>query len=402
MEQGRVERLEHWGLMASVIKDIGLMDMIDGRLVPDEQERLTPGAAVAGMILKGLGFATRPLSFTPPFFANTPLDLLVREGIDATMCNRCKLGRTLEEASAYGCDLLCEALAGALWAHEGIARRFHHLDTTSFALTGASVPDRDAHAMHMTHGDSTDHRPDLQQAVLALLVSQDGGVPCVSKSWEGHPSDTQVCQQRAAALRRAVKDTPTPRSLVADATRSCEAHAVHLAPLGFITRIPATRKVVSQVMGQALQGDPWQPFDDHTRSQPLAWCHYGMAQRGLVVDAQAAVARAEATLKHAPQREDEASKKQRLHLQAQRFGAPEAAHEALAALATRWKDQGMVSSPLTEHTRAAGQGRPPPSTPLQASTWHIQVHVQADDTTMAQAKHAQACSILGTHIAPSA
>jgi hypothetical protein len=55
MESVRVERLDHLGLIAAVIKDLGLIDMIDRRLVPDEQERITPGEAVAGMILNGLG-----------------------------------------------------------------------------------------------------------------------------------------------------------------------------------------------------------------------------------------------------------------------------------------------------------------------------------------------------------
>jgi anti-sigma regulatory factor (Ser/Thr protein kinase) len=60
MEQVRLERLDHLGVIASVIKDIGLIDMRDRRLVPDAQERITPGEAVAGMILNGLGFANRP------------------------------------------------------------------------------------------------------------------------------------------------------------------------------------------------------------------------------------------------------------------------------------------------------------------------------------------------------
>jgi hypothetical protein len=70
-------------LIAAVIKDLGLIDMIDTRLVPDEQEEITPGEAMAGMLLNGLGFANRPLSLPPQFFANTPLDLLCREGIRA-------------------------------------------------------------------------------------------------------------------------------------------------------------------------------------------------------------------------------------------------------------------------------------------------------------------------------
>ena len=83
MEQVRVERLDHLGVIASVIKDLGLMDMINTRLVPDVQEVLTPGEAVAGMILNGLGFANRPLSLTPQFFASKPLDLLFHDGIRA-------------------------------------------------------------------------------------------------------------------------------------------------------------------------------------------------------------------------------------------------------------------------------------------------------------------------------
>jgi transposase len=286
MEQVRVERLDHLGLIASVIKDLGLMNMIDRHLAPDDQEVITPGEAVAGMILNGLGFAHRPLSLTPQFFANKPLDLLFREGIDAEMFNRFKLGRTLDELYAYGCDLLFEELALAICAHEGIDLRFNHLDTTSFALTGEYVPDRDEHAIRITHGYSKDHRPDLKQAVLELLVSQDGGVPFVSKSWDGNISDTRVFQERAEALLSAFKDTPSPRYLVADAKLYCEDNAAHLAQLGFITRMPATLKVVSQVISQALQQDTWQPFDDDTRYQPLELCHYGMAQRWLVVSSR--------------------------------------------------------------------------------------------------------------------
>lgn len=57
-----VERLDHLGLMAEVIKDLGLIDRMDVRLVPDRQEESTPGEAVAGMIRNGLGVANRPLS----------------------------------------------------------------------------------------------------------------------------------------------------------------------------------------------------------------------------------------------------------------------------------------------------------------------------------------------------
>ena len=94
MESVSVERLDHLGVVASVIKDLGLIEMIDARLLRHDQEEITTGEAVAGMILNGLGFANRPLSLTPQFFANKPLDLLFRPGVRADMFNRFKLGRT--------------------------------------------------------------------------------------------------------------------------------------------------------------------------------------------------------------------------------------------------------------------------------------------------------------------
>jgi hypothetical protein len=101
--------------------------------------------------------------------------------------------------------------------------------------------------------------------------------------------------------------------------------------------MPATLKLVSPVVAQALQSDTWQSFADHTRYQSLALCHYGMAQRWLVVSSPAAYARAEATLHNATQRDHAAITKQLFHLQAPRVCAPEAAQDALAAVAKRGK-----------------------------------------------------------------
>src|SRR5713101_4793692 len=192
MESFHVERLDHFGLLASVIKDLGLIGMIDARLVPDEQEAITPGEAVAGMILNGLGFANRPLSLTPQFFANKPLDLLFREGVEAELFNRFKLGRTLDEVYAYGCDLLFSELALATCTREGIDQRFNHLDTTSFSLSGDYVPASDEQAITDHPGLFKDPRTDLKPGGLGTMVSQDGGVPFVSKSWDGNTSDTKI------------------------------------------------------------------------------------------------------------------------------------------------------------------------------------------------------------------
>jgi transposase len=396
-----VERLDHLGLIAEVIKDLGLIGMIDARLVPDEQEVLTPGEAVAGMILNGLGFSNRPLSLTPQFFANKPLDLLFREGVHAELFNRFKLGRTLEEVSAYGGDLLFSELALAVCGQEGIDQRFNHLDTTSFSLTGDYVPESDEQAITITHGYSKDHRPDLKQAVLELMVAQDGGVPFVSKSWDGNTSDTQIFQERAKALMATFQHSPTPRYLVADSKLYNEDNAATLKTLGFITRIPNTLKLVVQVITQVLRGDTWHRLDDTTRYQRIELCHYGMAQRWLVVSSQGALERAEASITKACQREAEAIDKHLFHLQARRFETPEAAQAALATLEKAWKYHQVGSSRLIEHKHYASKGRPMPTSPTKSIAWQMQAQARPAQEQIAYYKECKACFVVGTNIVPS-
>ena len=372
--------------------------MIDARLVPDEQEEITPGEAVAGMILNGLGFANRPLSLTPQFFTNKPLDLLFRPGVRAELFNRFKLGRTLDEVHAYGCDLLLSELALAVCAQERIAQRFHHLDTTSFSLSGNYVPESDKQAIHITHGSAKDHRPDLKQGVLELLVSQDGGVPLVSKSWDGNTSDTPIFKERAEALMAAFARSPTPRYLVAEATLYTEDTAATLAQLGFITRIPGTLKLVSQVITQALQWDRWHRLDETTRYDCLELCHYGMAQRWLVVSSQAAMERAEASITTAQQRAWDAIEKPLLHVHAKRLETPEAAHAALQALSTSWRSHQLDASRVIDHKRSAGKGRPTPTSPLKAIEWQMQAQVRPAQEVIEAHKQQSACFVIGTNI----
>jgi transposase len=93
----KVERIDHLGIVAGVIQDLGIIDMIDSRIPPDEREEITTGEAIAGMIINGLGFSDRPISLTPQFFHGKALDILIREGITPDMLNRFKLGRSLDK-----------------------------------------------------------------------------------------------------------------------------------------------------------------------------------------------------------------------------------------------------------------------------------------------------------------
>src|SRR5262245_25752693 len=174
----------------------------------------------------------------------------------------------------------------------------------------------------------------------------------------------------------ALASAPTPRYLVSDAKLYTEDTATMLAKLGFITRIPGTLKLVSQVITQALRGNRWHRLDETTHYYGLELCHYGMAQRWLVVSSQAAMERAEARLPKAQQRAWEAIDKPLLHLQAKRFETPEAAQAALPALATSWRYHQLAASQVLAHQHYAGKGRPTPTSPLKAIAWQMYAQVR--------------------------
>jgi transposase len=207
----KVERLDHLGVVASVVKDLGIIEMIDARIPADEQENVTTGEAIAAMIVNGLGFTSQPLYMTPQFFENKPVEELFREGVSAEHFNRFKLGRALDDAFSYGCDLLFTEIALPVCEKERIDTRFNSLDTTTLSVTGEYIPDTDTEAVLITHGYSKDHRPDLKQACLELMSSQDGGMPLLSKAWNGNETDTEIFKTRTKALIEQFEASEGPR-----------------------------------------------------------------------------------------------------------------------------------------------------------------------------------------------
>ena len=400
MEKVKVERLDHLGVIAGVIKDLGVIEMIDDRIVPDDREEISTGEAIAGMILNGLGFSNRPISLTPQFFEGKPLDVLFREGVSSDHFNRFKLGRSLDKVYGYGCDLLFSEIAVSACVQEGIDVRFNSLDTTTFSLTGEYVPETDEQAIWITRGHSKDHRPDLKQVVLEVMVAHDGGVPFLSQSWDGNASDTEVFKERSAALIAQFEASETPRYLIADSKLYTKENAVNLARLLFMTRIPETLKVAQQVIDQALAFDQWQEIDGEEtyRYQRFDLCHYGMEQRWLVIYSQAAWQRGEKTVAKAVAKEHERVDKQLFHLQAQRFESQKAAYAARDKIAKSLRYHQIAHSTLIEHIQYARKGRPTKDTPIKAILWQIKADLTPDPEKILHRKQHKACFVLGTRI----
>ncbi|SCA62870.1 hypothetical protein SCG7086_AE_00340, partial [Chlamydiales bacterium SCGC AG-110-P3] len=300
------QRIDHLGIIAGVIKEIKLVELIDERVSVDDKEEISTGEAIAGMILNGLGFSNRPMTLTPQFFENKALEKLFREGVKADHFNRFKLGRSLDDCYDYGTGELFAEVAATVCAQEGVDQRFNSLDTSALALSGEYDCDADENAILITHGYSKDHRPDLKQAMIEMMVSQDGGVPLIFEALDGNSADTTVFRERATALMDNFKNSEAPRYLVADCklyTRETVQSALY--SIGFITRIPASISAEGETIIEAVNMPvkEWTMIDKENRYRSFDIEHYGCQQRWLVISSEQMRERAMKSIDKAKERE---------------------------------------------------------------------------------------------------
>jgi transposase len=293
-----VARLDHLGIAAGMMQDIGLKEMIDGYIGVDNQELLSTGEIISGMILNGLGFVSKPLMLFPEFFANKPVDILISEAANAELFNRHRLGRALDAVDEFGCEKLFDSIAFEAAQREGVDMRFVHNDTTSLAVTGTEYKECDVHEFKLAHGYSKDYRPDLKQLVQELLVSQDGGIPLAAKTWSGNASDTKILQQRAEEMLASFKAGGS-WCFVADSKLYAQQTAKSLNEMRFITRVPATLSSEKAAVRHALiNEDAWIKGEKGYKFQEQPSDQYQINnQRFIIVSSEQARIRSEATLK---------------------------------------------------------------------------------------------------------
>src|SRR5690242_11545178 len=132
----RVERLDHLGIVAGVCQEIGLAAYLDA-LAGARQQQVSVGSATVAMILNGLGFSNRRLYLVSQFFATKPVEHLLGPGITADMLHDDCLGRTLDWLYDHDPTALFAGIARQARQRFGVRARRVHVDTTSFAVSGA-------------------------------------------------------------------------------------------------------------------------------------------------------------------------------------------------------------------------------------------------------------------------
>jgi len=210
--------LDHLGLVAGMYDELGIGSLLD-RLLPPRRQ-VSVGQAVKAMVLSGLGFINQRLYLTPSFFADKPTARLLGAGLEPEHLNDDTLGRTLDELYEAGVTAVYLQIAPEAMRRLGLGVQACHLDSTRFHTDGRYNSDTgaDAGVIHITPGYSRDHRPDLNQASLQLIVDQQAEIPLLMKPLSGNSEDKTAFRQTLTDYVGQLQTTYPDSCWIADVT----------------------------------------------------------------------------------------------------------------------------------------------------------------------------------------
>jgi transposase len=131
-----VQNLDHLGLVAGLIDEIGIVEKINQLVGEKPGEIVSPGHAVKAMILNGLGLVSAPLYLFSQFFEGKATEHLIGAGIKAEHLNDDRLGRVLDKLYLTGTSQIFTLVALAAVEKFDVSLNTVHLDSSSFHLHG--------------------------------------------------------------------------------------------------------------------------------------------------------------------------------------------------------------------------------------------------------------------------
>src|SRR5712691_4347466 len=360
----RTQILDHLGLVAGMFEELGITEVIDQATQQDPEMRIvTAGHAVKAMVLNGLGFLNQQLYLVPHFFQHKPISRLIAPGIQASHLNDDTLGRALDTLYDAGVTPLYSLIAATAATRLGLTPTFIHLDSTSFHVDGrynsAEAPDEQV--VHITQGYSRDHRPDLNQVMLELVVEHQAGIPVLMKPLSGNSSDTKefghVVRDHIAQLHT----TYSPTYLVADSALYSADNLQKLADtrLKWITRVPATLTEAQEVLAQA-QPETMASLPEGYRYAVLASSYGGVAQRWVLIYSEQRQPQAQRTVDKQWRRQSDHEVQAFKRLCRTAFACEADAQQALALFAHDVQTTFLQASTVSPTPRYGKRGRPGP------------------------------------------
>ncbi len=373
--------LDHLGLVAAMVDELELVQQIDQVISQDFEQRVVSiGQAVKAMVLNGLGFANQRLYLVPQFFHSKPTERLIGPGIKAEHLNDDTLGRALDALYDYGVTELFSEIAAHAASRLGLTSRFIHLDSTSFHVDGRYNSEAGAEegVIHVRQGYSRDHRPELNQVVLEMMVEQQAGLPILMKPLSGNSSDQGDFPKLIEAHMESLQLTHGVNYVVSDCALYSAGHikALDDRRTRFVTRVPETIKEAQHVVSET-DLNAMEPLVEGYRYSEVHSEYGSVAQRWLVIHSKAAQERARKSVNKQFLRQSEKEAKALEKLMRQAFSCQADALQALAQFEATLKRTRIEGSQVLEKAHHEGAGRPARGVEPQRFSYHISASVSS-------------------------
>ncbi|MGF1536486.1 MAG: IS1634 family transposase [Elainellaceae cyanobacterium] len=238
-----IQNLDHLGIIAGIVDDIGLVEVVNELVGEDPREQVSAGVVVKAMILNGLGFVSAPLYLFGQFFVGKPTEHLLGRGVLPKHLNDDRIGRVLDQLYLVGVTAVFMAICMRAARRYGVAEGSAHLDATSMSVqgayldTGGAATDDGTVPIAITHGYSRDHRPDLKQFVLNLVCWGDGDIPAFISLGDGNQSDKASF---ACIMQQFQQQWDMEGVQVADSALYSADNLAQMDGLVWISRVPLT------------------------------------------------------------------------------------------------------------------------------------------------------------------
>ena len=243
-----IKNLDHLGIVAGLIDEIGIVEIINEKLGIDCREKVTSGQVIKALLLNSLGMVSRPLYLFSQFFEDQAVEKLLGEGVKCEYLNDDKIGRVMDEIYQLGLTSLFIEIGLSVMKKFKITTKVSHLDSTSFHLHGKyssqyfseeEIKNPKERPILITRGYSRDHRPDLKQCVLDLIVVSDGAIPFLMRAADGNESDKAVFGQILVEVKKQIEFDSI---MVCDSALYSQNNLQLIREIKWITRVPTTIK----------------------------------------------------------------------------------------------------------------------------------------------------------------
>ena len=235
------KELNHLGLVAGMYDELGIGTSIDAFIPQDMKQRnISIGQVLKAMVLNGLGFANQRLYLLPHFFDGKPVEHLLGKGVKASDLNDDVTGRMLDAIYEAGASDSYRIIAKNALQTLGLSCQMSHIDTTTFHTDGQYDQADEEGVIKITKGYSRDHRPELNQFGLKLIVEGQAGIPMMMAALSGNDNDKSRFKKTIREHIGQLQDDFSIQHLLGDSALYCAETLKLMDGLIWTSRVPET------------------------------------------------------------------------------------------------------------------------------------------------------------------